>query len=355
MGNETLLTGVLSESQLRDYIRRVKEAVPGAVAVTTAEPWSVWLDHPLLADEVDYILAHVHPFWEGEPVETAVSYVLGRYTQVSAESGGKEVVIGETGWPSAGAPEQSNQPPNMMPSEANQCGFLEEFIPSASENCMSYYLFSAYDEEWKWREGAEELPLPLDRTLAGRFVGSSWGIFDSEGRIKPRLASLFPAATPSASRLTRTIFDDRGLAVLYDIGVDSSGQRRDWLEMTEGAMKMAYPAGQSWGAIFITVGPPADPPRPWKDFSPFRTLSVELRGKNGGESVEVGIKDSSDPDDGSETKMLVPQLSTGWQTYEFPLSSFDTADLEKLYVVTEFVFAGPTPQTVYFGNVKYLP
>jgi len=227
VGNETLLTGVLSESQLRDYIRRVREAVPGAVAVTTAEPWSVWLDHPLLADEVDYILAHVHPFWESQPVETAVSYVLDRYTQVSAESGGKEVVIGETDWPSAGAPEQSNQPPNMMPSEANQRAFLEEFIPSASENCISYYLFSAYDEEWKWTESTHELALPLDRTLSGRFVGSSWGIFDSEGRIKPQLASLFPAATPSASRLTRTIFDDRGLAVLYDIGVDSSGQRRD--------------------------------------------------------------------------------------------------------------------------------
>ncbi len=141
---------------------------------------------------------------------------------------------------------------------------------------------------------------------------------------------------------------------MYDMGVDSSGQRRDWLETTEGAMKMAYPAGQSWGAVFITVGPPADPPRPWKDFSPFRTLSVELRGKNGGESVEIGIKDSSDPDDGSETKTLVSQLSSEWKTYEFLLSSFDSADLGELYVVAEFVFAGPTAQTVYFRNVRYL-
>jgi len=125
--------------------------------------------------------------------------------------------------------------------------------------------------------------------------------------------------------------------------------------MTEGAMKMAYPPGQSWGAVFITVGQPKDPPRPWKDYSSFRAISVDLRGEIGGESVEVGIKDSSDPDDGSETKILVPQLSTGWQTYEFPLSSFDTADLEKLYVVTEFVFAGPTSQTVYFRNVRYFP
>jgi exo-beta-1,3-glucanase (GH17 family) len=354
VGNETLLTGVLSESQLLDYIRHVRESVPDTVAVTTAEPWATWLNHPSLVDEVDYVLTHVHPFWEGQSVETGIPYVLDRYAEVRTASRGKNVVIGETGWPSGGEPEQPGQPLNMIPSDENQRAFLEGFIQSAGENCISHYLFSAYDEEWKWRESTHELALPLDRTLSGRFVGSSWGIFDSAGRLKPQLASLFPAATPSVSRLTRAVFDDRGLAAQYDMGVDSSGQRRDWLETSEGAMEMAYPAGQSWGAVFITVGSPVDPPRPWKDFSPFRTLSVELRGKSGNESVEIGIKDSSDPDDGSETKTLVSQLSTEWETYEFPLSSFNTADLEKLYVVTEFVFAGSTAQTVYFRNVRYL-
>lgn len=354
VGNETLLGGKLTESQLKSYIRRVKGAVPSTVAVTTGEPWHVWLNNPSLANEVDYLLIHVHPFWENKPAEVAARYVFDRYMEVKANWSDKEVVIGETGWPSDGTPEQVGRPANVIPSEANQRVFLQEFIGSAS-NCISYYLFSAYDEEWKWKEGMRGAALPLDRTLSGRFVGSSWGVFRSDGRLKPQLATLFPGAGPSASRPTRTIFDDRGLAVLYDMGVESSHQRRDWLQMTEEGMKMAYPTGQSWGAVFITVGAPVDPPRPWKDFSSFSTLSVELRGEVGGESVEIGIKDATDPDDGSEAKIQISQLPIEWQTYTFPLSSFQTADLEKLYVVAEFVFAGPAAQIVYFRNVQYHP
>lgn len=53
--------------------------------------------------------------------------------------------------------------------------------------------------------------------------------------------------------------------------------------------------------------------------------------------------------------MRLANLSTSWQTYRVPLSTFVTADLTRLYVVAEFVFSGPLTQTVYFREVKYLP
>lgn len=349
VGNETLLTGALTESDLVGYIRRIKAAVPSTVTVTTAEPWSVWLQRPGLVDEVDYLMVHIYPFWEGQSIDDAARYVVDRYMEVRDKANGKLVIIGETGWPSAGRADAN---------EANQQRFITEFAALAGQYLIPYFLFSAYDEEWKWAEGlpSADPTLYLDRTFSGRFVGSSWGIFRANGVLKPLLAALFPqAGPPPASRLMRTIFDSRGLAAFYDMGVDSSNRRRDWLQRTSDGMKMAYPAGQAWGAVFITVGRPVDPPRPWKDFSPLHTLSVDLRGETGGESVQIGIKDATDPDDGTETKALVSNLSTQWRTYQFPLSTFGTADLTRLYVVSEFVFSGSTAQIVYFRNVRFLP
>jgi hypothetical protein len=119
---------------------------------------------------------------------------------------------------------------------------------------------------------------------------------------------------------------------------------------------MDYPGDQNWGAVFITVGPPTDPPRPGKDLSDYQTLSLHLRGGVGGESVWVGLKDNLNGDDGSETKIEVPDLTTDWQTITFPLSDFVTADLTRLYVVTEFVFEQGTPaETVDFRRIQYLP
>lgn len=359
VGNEILLTETLSESQLIDYIRQVKDSVPEDVKVTTAEPWHIWLENPSLVDAVDCILIHVHPFWEGKPIETAAEYVIERYYEVKAHSGNKDVVIGETGWPSGGTPEDALVPPNVVPSEENLLMFLKEFSQLAYEHSIEYYFFSAYDEEWKWKErrasqGMADLPLPLDRNLGGRLPGSSWGIFYSDGQIKSELGPFFPQVVNSTSRTTRVIFDTRGLAVFYDMGVDSSYRRQDWLEMSGEEMQMVYPAGQSWGAVFITVGEPVDHPRPWKDFSQFQSISVEMKGEHGGEFVEIGLKDAYDPDDGSEAKIMVSGLTPTWQSYEFPLSSFYTADLDKLYVVVEFVFSGSEAQTIYFRNIKYL-
>ena len=120
---------------------------------------------------------------------------------------------------------------------------------------------------------------------------------------------------------------------------------------------MSYPGGLDWGAVFITAGPPKEPPRAGQDLSAYNTLSLELRGATGTECVRVGIKDNTDPDDGNETKITRCVSSTDWETFTFPLSEFHTADLTRLYVVTEFVFEqedAQRQQTVDFRNIEYL-
>lgn len=144
----------------------------------------------------------------------------------------------------------------------------------------------------------------------------------------------------------------------YGMGVDSSEHRRDWLERKEkeGELKMAFPADQQWCAVFVTVGPPKPPgKRQSKDFSSFKTLAIEMRGAEGGEVVEVGIKTDSQDDDGTEHKIPI-RLSSEWKTYSFPLEEFkrEGTDPKRLYVVAEFVYDGAKPQTVFFKNIKYL-
>ena len=177
---------------------------------------------------------------------------------------------------------------------------------------------------------------------------------------------LFPAATlvklsqivaPAAIAQTSqasVIYNNGKFASGYDMGVDTSEKRRDWVKkQSDGSLCMAYPSGQEWGAVFVTVGKPKPQPRPGKDFSSYTTLAIEMRGEQGGEQVEIGIKDKDDPDDGSEHKETV-SLTSDWKTHTFPLTQFYTADLTNLYVVTEFVWgAGKPSSTVCFKKIEY--
>jgi exo-beta-1,3-glucanase (GH17 family) len=360
VGNESLLRHDLQSDDLIKYILRVKNAVPSSVKVTTAEPWSVWLEHPELIDAVDFVLVHIYPFWEGVPVEDAVSYFYEKYAELAEKAGKKAVIVGETGWPSAGTPEQAGLPPHVIPGKDQQRTYLIELARLAADRSITFYWFGAYDEEWKWEEGISSSnkvrhAKSENRDFSGRYPGSSWGLMTSNGYLKPHLADLFPALIENGSRKTRVIYDDRGLAVMYDMGVNSSKGEKNWVQTTGGVMRLEYSAGQDWGAVFVTVGTPVEPPRPWKDFSSFGTLSVELRGEHGGESVEIGIKDADDPDDGTETKFRIEDIPEDWQIYNIPLSTFTTAELERLYVVAEFVLSGARARTIYIRNIRYLP
>jgi hypothetical protein len=165
---------------------------------------------------------------------------------------------------------------------------------------------------------------------------------------------------PPGSRVHRDVFVDGDLAAHYTIGADSSNRARAWFSKRNDVLEMAYPPGQRWGVVFLTVGEPAPPPRPWKDFSEFDAVSFEFRGSRGRESVLVGIKDVADPHDGNETQIVLGDVSTEFQTYTIPLSHFASPQLPipdgltQLNVVLQFFFSGPEAQTVYVKNVRYV-
>ncbi|HSY06887.1 MAG TPA: glycosyltransferase [Steroidobacteraceae bacterium] len=157
VGNEVLLRGDLSVTDLEGYLDRARAAIGPPVG--TAETWHVWLAHPELAQHVDFIGVHLLPYWEGVPVEQAVNYSLTQFKRLQQAFPHKPIVITEIGWPSRGRTRES-----AVASDANEALFLRRFLYRAHKGEIVYYVMEAFDQPWKaYQEGA---------------VGSYWGVYD---------------------------------------------------------------------------------------------------------------------------------------------------------------------------------
>lgn len=169
VGNESILRGDLTVPEMIKYLRRARKEIQ--VPVSTAEPWHVWLAHPELVKEVDYIAVHILPYWEGVPVKDAINYVERRYHQLKQAYPNKPIVLTEVGWPSKG-----RQIGLAKASLANQALFIREFLNFADREGVKYYLMEAFDQPWK--EGIEGT------------AGAYWGLYDANRQ--PKYAMVGP-------------------------------------------------------------------------------------------------------------------------------------------------------------------
>lgn len=107
-----------------------------------------------------------------------------------------------------------------------------------------------------------------------------------------------------------------------------------------------------WSVFYIRNRADAFSERPSKDFSRFSEIELTLRGALGGEEVFVTLKDTTDPDDGSESRFPII-LTSEWTTYRIPLAHFETADLTDIFLPIAFVFLDGG-QTVYVKDIEFL-
>ncbi|WP_051822659.1 glycosyltransferase [Desulfonatronum thiodismutans] len=163
LGNESLLRGDLTVAELSRYLREARDRT--TKPVSTAEPWHVWMDHPELAAEVDFIAIHILPYWEDIPADTAVQWALDRHADVANAFPGKRILVAEVGWPSHG---ERNGP--AKPGRDKQAIFLREFLPAAQKLGIEYFVMEAFDQPWKQ---------PMEGV-----VGGHWGIFDQHRQPK---------------------------------------------------------------------------------------------------------------------------------------------------------------------------
>ena len=186
VGNETIYRGEQTVPDLIAKIQRVKRAV--SVPVTTGEIWNVWMEHPELVSSVDYIAAHILPYWEGFSEQQAVDQAILIYDKLRQAYPGKRVVIAEFGWPSAGYNLK-----NADPGRIQQAVVLRDFVSKAEAYGIDYNIVEAIDQPWKIFEGG---------------VGPYWGLFDASRQ--PKFSWTGPITNPDHWKLA-------GIALLLSV------------------------------------------------------------------------------------------------------------------------------------------
>jgi len=204
VGNETILRAEKTFDELIELVRRVKRISP--VPVTTGETWDVWLGlkgpeasaeaarefaekAPKLASAVDFIAAHVLPYWEpGASANRAVELAISHYDELRRAYPGKRIVIAEFGWPSAGYNFHDSDPGRI-----EQATVLRDFTARAQAYGIDYNIIEAFDQPWKINEGS---------------VGAYWGVFDASRQAK--FAWTGPVSDPVYGKVA-------GLAILLGL------------------------------------------------------------------------------------------------------------------------------------------
>jgi len=177
VGNETVYRGEQKVDDLIELIKRVKKSVN--VPVTTGEIWNIWRDYPQLGYSVDFIAAHVLPYWENFTDKQAVDQAVSMYQLLRDQFPGKRIVIAEFGWPSAGYNLR-----NAEPGPFEQAAVLRNFVTRAEAIGMEYNIVEAIDQPWKFFEGG---------------VGPYWGILNAAR--EPKFAWSGPIVNPDYWKL----------------------------------------------------------------------------------------------------------------------------------------------------------
>ncbi len=218
VGNEVLLRGEMTTNDLAGIIRSVKVQV--SVPVTYADVWEYWLRNREIYAAVDFITIHILPYWEDFPIRAkfAAAHVNSIRQRMAVAFPGKEILIGETGWPSEGRMREG-----ALPSRTNQARVVSEILLLAKQENFRVNLIEAYDQPWK-------------RQLEGT-VGGYWGLFDSVRReVK------YPPGVPISNfpLWKWQMGAGMGLSLIVFISAWFTTRRRPWT-----------PRLSSWIAVFI--------------------------------------------------------------------------------------------------------
>ena len=186
VGNETIYRGEQKPEDLIELIKRVKRSVN--IPVTTGEIWNIWRDNydeaksegkPSLASTVDFVAAHVLPYWEKFSSDQAVDQAVDRYQLLREKFPGKRVMIAEFGWPSSGY-----NLLNADPGRFQQAKVLRNFVSRAESIGMEYNIVEGIDRPWKYFEGG---------------VGPYWGILNAA--LEPKFSWVGPIVNPDYWKL----------------------------------------------------------------------------------------------------------------------------------------------------------
>jgi exo-beta-1,3-glucanase (GH17 family) len=178
VGNETQVywsAARVPHAQLVEAIREVRARV--VQPVTSGDDFAFW-EHPdsrALAAELDFVMVHLHPLWNGSQLDTAITWVARHHGAITALHAGRPVVIGETGW----ATQRNNQGDQgkLMKGtvgEVEQARYLLDLEAWVLRTGVPTVVFEAFDENWKGSADSAD-------------VEKHWGVYRADRT--PKLAA----------------------------------------------------------------------------------------------------------------------------------------------------------------------
>lgn len=160
------------ENQIR-YIRTVRNNTN--VAVTCADDYNFWnnAESKQVADEIDFIVTHIYPLWNGKTLETAIEWMDSTFKDIQKKHPKKEIVLGETGWATVYNPDKKGdgEQGTLIKGEVSvsaQEKYLLKHNKWVNKNQITTFLFESFDESWKGggkQSGANE-------------IEKHWGVFN---------------------------------------------------------------------------------------------------------------------------------------------------------------------------------
>ncbi len=183
VGNETLHFKTLNLSQLLEYLDRIYTGIYGTAdrnkivelqkteaykdfpPITTTELREVWKHQPYLMTMVDVVGLHSLPYWDKQPIDEAVNFIVNDIGEMNLLTE-KPIVLLETGWPTNG-PRSGKAVSGLL----NQRKFVDMADARLAQKGIFFNISDAFD-----------VPDKISSTEG--LVGPHWGIFDAKGNQK---------------------------------------------------------------------------------------------------------------------------------------------------------------------------
>ena len=170
VGSETLLRGDLTPEELVADMAYVRERLDDAsIPVTTADSAGMLLKYYSVRAACDVLMPNCYPYWEGTGIGKAEESFASAMTALQTASPGKELIVSETGWPTAGGSVR-----DAAAGEAEAARYFADIRAWSLDTGTLVLWFDAADEPWKAsEEGA---------------AGAHWGLMDKDLTIKDAFA-----------------------------------------------------------------------------------------------------------------------------------------------------------------------
>ncbi|KAI9499209.1 glycoside hydrolase superfamily [Zychaea mexicana] len=158
VGNEAVHAGLMDASSVASRIKEIKQKF-GEYKVGTVETAAGFSSD--MIDASDIVWVNIHPFFGGVSADEAVQNLQQQLSSFKGKASGKDIVIGEVGWPSEGDTNGDAKPGTDE---------MSTVVKALMNSDIKYYYFESHDSKWKGG-GAYN-------------IEPHWGIVDQNGKSK---------------------------------------------------------------------------------------------------------------------------------------------------------------------------